>query len=128
MIMVDSKKLELKKKIKKKKPSFKRQEEYRHVRLKDTWRKPRGKQSKQRMHEKGRGAQPNPGYGTPAELRGFNRDGFEEILVNNISDISSIDPKTQVAVIASGVGAKKKETIMAKAIELKIKITNAKSL
>ena len=126
--MADGKKLELKKKMKKKKPSFKRTEEYRHTRLKETWRKPRGKHSKQRMHEKGRGAQPNPGYGTPAELRGFNRDGFEEVLVSNVSDVSSVNPKTQVAVIASGVGAKKKESILAKAGELKIKVTNAKSL
>ncbi len=126
-IMVDEKKLELKKQMKKKKPSFNRQEGYRHSRLKDAWRKPAGKHSKQRMHEKARGVLPNPGYGTPAELRGLNKDGFEEVLVNNEKDVAALDPKTQVAVVASGVGAKKKETIVAKANELKIRITNIKS-
>jgi len=125
--MVDTKKLELKKNMKKK-PSFKRREEYRHKKLKETWRKPKGKHSKQRIHEKSSGALPNPGYGTPAALRGLNKDGFKEVIVNNINDISSVDPKTQVAVIASGVGAKKKESIVAKAKELKVTITNVKSL
>lgn len=122
--MTEKKIVEVKKQMKKKRPSFKRTEEYRHAKLKDTWRKPRGKHSKQRMHEKARGALPNPGYGTPADLRGFNRDGFKEVVVNNVSELSKIDPKTEVAVIASGVGTKKKKEMGEKAKEMKVKFAN----
>ena len=34
--------LKARKAVKEKKPSFKRQEGYRHVKLKDSWRKPKG--------------------------------------------------------------------------------------
>lgn len=125
--MVDKKKLEIKKEMKKKKPSFKRHEESKHAKLKKTWRKPKGKHSKQRMHEKSKGALPKPGYMTPANLRGMNKNGFFEILVNNVSDIEKLDPKTQVALIASGVGSKKKLEISAKAAELKVKLINYRS-
>jgi len=126
--MVEKKILELKAKIKKKKPAFRRTEEYRHAKLKDTWRRPTGKQSKQRQHEKSRGNIPKPGYGTPATLRGCNRQGFLEVLVSNEKEIAAIDPKNQVAIVASSVGAKKKEKIALKAKELKIKLGNVKRL
>ncbi len=126
--MAEKAKLELKKNMKKKKPSFKRREEYRHAKLKETWRKPKGKHSKQRMHEKSAGALPNPGYGTPAELKGCNRDGFLEVIVSNMNDLSGIEPKTQVAVVGSTVGAKKRAELLEKAKELKVKLVNVKSI
>ncbi|NOX71249.1 MAG: 50S ribosomal protein L32e [Candidatus Micrarchaeota archaeon] len=123
--MVDGVLLKLKEKIKRKKPSFKRQETGKHAKLKDVWRRPRGKHSKMRMHEKGRGAMPNPGYGSPGAVKGLNRLGLEETLVNNVSELSSLDPKAQAAVISSGVGEKKKKEILSKANELKIRVMNA---
>ena len=124
--MISKALLELKQKIKKKRPKFRRQEGYRHARLKDVWRRPRGKHSKQRMHEKARGALPNPGYGVPKETRGLNKDGLLEVRVSNPAELSALDPKAHAAVIASGVGAKKKAEILKKAEELKIKVANAR--
>ena len=118
--------VENKPKLKKKKVSFKRQEGYRHAKLKDSWRKPKGKHSKQRMHEKGRGRMPNPGYGAPLELKGLNKDGFEEVVVNNIKELEALNPKKQAALVGSTVGAKKKEALLARASELKIRVANAK--
>jgi len=49
---------------------------------------------------------------------------MEEVMVWNAKDIAKVDPETQVARIGGTVGGKKKETILAKAEELKIRILN----
>ena len=126
--MTDAKKLELKKNMKKKKPAFKRREETKHAKLKETWRRPKGKHNKQRMHEKSAGALPNPGYGTPKELRGLNKDGLEEIIISNVKDLSNLDPKVHAGLVAGTVGAKKRAELSTKAKELKIKLVNVKSI
>lgn len=44
--------LKLRKRMKRKKPTFRRQESAKHVRLKGTWRRPRGRHSKLRKTRK----------------------------------------------------------------------------
>ena len=79
----------LKSKIRKdrKTPRFKRQELWAQATLKDTWRRPRGKHSKMRKQERGRGRIPKPGYGSPAAVKGLNRQGFREVRVFNVSEM-----------------------------------------
>ena len=109
---------------KRKKPKFLRQGSKNLVRVKENWRRPRGKQSKLRMHKKARGLLPNAGYGSPKSIRGFHPSGFEDVLVYNISNLEKIDSKKQACRIASTFGKKKRFEIMKKALELKIKVLN----
>jgi len=118
--------LKIRKKIKKKKPEFKRQEYSRKKSLDRKWRKPRGLHSKLRKHEKARGALPKPGYGSPSAVRGLSRDGYREVLVRNPGDLVKMDPKEDVAIIAGGVGKKKRLEIMESAEKKNIKVGNHK--
>jgi large subunit ribosomal protein L32e len=117
--------MEIRKAIKKKKPGFLRQEYSRKKhRLGKKWRKPRGIHSKQREHEVARGALPSPGYGSPASVRGLDRQGCREVLVKNMSDMEKIKQKDQVAVIASGVGKKKRLGLLEYAAKNSIRVSN----
>ena len=54
--------------------------------------------------------------------------GFEEILVYNPGNLENIDPKVQAIRISSKVGDKKREMIVEKADELKIRVLNRRDL
>ena len=118
--------LNLRKKIKKKKPKFKRQEWFRKKSLKDTWRKPRGINSKLRIQKMSRGRIPKPGYGSPKSVRDLDREGFREILVSNVKDLENIDPKEEAAVISKTVGRKKRFEMIEYAKKKNIRINNYK--
>ncbi len=116
--------LKLRKKIKRKKPKFKRQEWFRQKCLGIKWRRPKGSQSKLRKGIKGRGKVPKPSYGSPKEVRGLNSLGYKEIRVFNIKDLEKINPEKEIIVIGSTVGKKKRTEIIKRADELGIKISN----
>ncbi len=116
--------LKIRKRLKRKKPGFKRQESFKHSRLGESWRRPRGRHSKLRKGEKARGKRPSVGYSSPKEVRGLNRLGYREVRVFNARDLEKIDPEKEMAVIAGGVGKKKRTEILKKAEEMKIKIAN----
>jgi large subunit ribosomal protein L32e len=105
-------------------PRFKRQELWAQATLKDTWRKPKGRHSKMRQHERGRGRLPKPGYGSPAGVKGLNRQGFLNVRVFNVSDLSKLNKERESAIIASTVGRRKRLEILKKAEELGIVISN----
>jgi large subunit ribosomal protein L32e len=117
----------LKSKIRKarKTPRFKRQELWAQATLKDTWRKPKGRHSKMRKQERGRGRLPKPGYGSPAAVKGLNKQGFREIRVFNPSQLERLDKQKESALIASTVGRKKRLEILRKAEELGVTVSNA---
>jgi len=75
-------------KKKAKKPEFIRQESWRYKRVDESWRRPRGLDSKMRLKRKGWPASPNIGYRSPKELRGLHPSGYREILVRNLSDLA----------------------------------------
>jgi len=106
-------------------PRFKRQELWAQAMLKDTWRRPKGKHSKMRKQERGRGRIPKPGYGSPASVKGLNRQGFREIRVFNVPDLQRLDKSRESCLIASTVGRKKRLEILKKAEELGITVSNA---
>jgi len=94
--------------------------------LSDSWRRPRGLQSKQRMQKKAKGAHPTPGYGSPIAVRGLHPSGFEDILVHNPMEIEGLDASKQAIRIAGAVGMKKREQMQARATELGLRILNPK--
>ena len=111
-----------------KRPKFKRQNWFRYKRLGDKWRRPRGIHSKMRRHFKYRIPVVQVAFRGPASVRGLHPSGFEEILVYNPSNLENIDPKVQAIRISSKVGDKKREMIVKKADELKIRVLNRRDL
>ena len=107
-----------------KKPHFKRQEWHRYKKLGDKWRKARGKTSKRRRYEARKPAMPSIGYGSPKETRGLHPSGYQDVLICNLMELEELDPETQAGRISSKVGGRKKEQMLEKAKELKIKILN----
>ena len=64
--------LKLRTKLKRKKPDFLRQSVKNIKRVGHKWRKPKGNQSKLRMHKISRGFIPNTGYGSPKTVRNLH--------------------------------------------------------
>ena len=110
---------------KKKTPSFRRTEWFRYKRLsRSGWRAPHGMDSKQRRNYRYRGSLVRVGHGKVAAARGLHPSGFEEVMVQNTTDLESIDPETQAARVGRSVGGRKREHIYSRADELGIRVLN----
>lgn len=116
--------LELRNKIKEKKPNFIRQDYQRRKRLgrKLKWRKPKGIHSKIRHKFKGRRKMPSPGYKTPVEVRFLHSSGSKIVHVHSAQDIEKIE--NEGVVISKTVGMKKRLEILKKAKELNAAVLN----
>ena len=120
--------LKLRREIASRRPRFVRQESWRYKRVKPSWRKPKGIDSKMRLRVKGWPKIVKVGYRGPAAVRGLHPSGFRDILVHNTTDLECLNPKTDAARIASTVGERKRKEILAKAKELGIKVLNPTGL
>jgi len=120
--------LELRERVKKRKPNFVRQESWRYKRLKESWRRPRGLDNKMRRKIKGWPPTANVGYRGPKVARGLHPSGYVEVLVYNTRDLKEIDPKTQAIRIAHTVGKRKRARILVEARKKKIIILNLKEV
>lgn len=120
--------LAIRKRIKSKKPNFKRQESWRYKRVEKSWRKPRGLDSKMRKKVKGWPKSVKVGYRGPKKLRGLHPSGYAEVLIRTVDNVNEVDPKTQAIRIAHTVGAKKRVEISARATERGIRILNPKQV
>ncbi|MBS3095242.1 50S ribosomal protein L32e [Candidatus Woesearchaeota archaeon] len=114
--------LELRAKIKGKKPNFLRQD-FQIKKLKKTWRKAKGIHSKMRRKMAGHILMPNPGFGSPRIVKGMNSDGLREIIVYNAKDLENVKDG-YCAVISRNVGMRKRIMIASKAKGLGMKIAN----
>src|SRR3989344_3589014 len=120
---MNAKHLATRNKLKRKKPSFIRQDAHKRKRLGLKWRRPRGIHSKMREQQKGRRASPRIGYGADREVRGVTREGFVPILVHTPEQVVAL---SQPFIIAATVGMKKRVAIVKKAMEKKLRILNIK--
>lgn len=116
--------LELRARLKSKKPKFRRQESWRYKRVSQVWRRPDGVDSKMRRKVKGWPKSAEIGYRGPRKARNLHPSGYEEILVRNVDDLASVDPKIQAIRIAHTVGMKKRGEISLRAGERHIYILN----
>ncbi len=105
-------------------PRFIRQESWRLLRVKDRWRRPRGKTSKMRLGMRGWPKTVKIGYKSKREERGLHPSGLKEILVSRPSDLEKIDSKTQIVKISHSVGERKRIAIMERAQALELTVAN----
>ncbi|MDK2891577.1 MAG: large subunit ribosomal protein L32e [Methanoculleus sp.] len=110
------------------KPAFKRRGIHRKAKLADVWRRPRGLHNKQRRQFRAKGALPRPGYGSPAAVRGMHPSGYEEVRVFTPAELAGLNPEIQAVRIGGSVGNRKREAIQTRALELGLKVLNAKDL
>lgn len=104
---------------------FKRQGISNYKRINDSWRKPKGGDSKMRKECKGRPKLVKVGRRQPESERGIHPSGFEEVLVHNVEEAEEVDPESEAMRIASSVGGRKVENILEVALENDIKVINA---
>ena len=124
---INKEKLELRDKVAKSRPEFKRPESWRYKRLETTWRKPKGIDNHQRKQKsRGRPGLVKVGYGGPKISRGLHPSGYTDNLVYNIDDLEKLNPKIDGVRIGHSVGTKKRKEIVIKSIEKKFKIFNAR--
>ncbi|MEK6856981.1 MAG: eL32 family ribosomal protein [Nanoarchaeota archaeon] len=114
--------LALKKKMRAKLPRFVR-EDIQRKEVSAKWRKPQGQQNKVRKQIHGHVAIVRKGYRTPAEIRGYTIAGHLPVRIYNENDVQKLT-KENSAIIASGVGNKKKVALIKKLTEKGIKIQN----
>jgi len=93
-------------------------------RVAKSYRKPRGKLSKQRRGVKGKGDTVEAGFRTPEAIRGRHPSGFEEVRVHNVDDLEGVDGDTHAVRIASKVGGRKRERIEEVAEDEGIRVLN----
>lgn len=119
--------LELRKKIKNKKPDFARQDSHKQKKLGNKWRRPKGLHSKIRLNLKGRGKNVSIGYRGPKKVRHMHKSGLLQCIINSSKDLEGLNPKESCIIISSSVGNRKRIAILKRAKELGFNVVNIKN-
>ncbi|MBD3313912.1 hypothetical protein GF345_05715 [Candidatus Woesearchaeota archaeon] len=115
--------LELRRRIKKRKPDFIRKDSNKKKRLEKKWVKPRGLQSKLRLQKRGHRKTVSTGYGSPNAVKFADRSGLMIFTAHN-TDLAAVDPKKEGIIISGSVGLKKKIEIIKEAVNKGITMLN----
>merc|ERR1711931_256012 len=112
--------------VKKRHKKFIRHQSDRYVKVKQNWRKPKGIDNRVRRRFKGQFLMPNIGYGSNKKTKHICPDGYKKFLIHNIKELEVLmmQNKTFAAEIAHDVSSKKRKTIVDRAQQLSIHITN----
>merc|ERR1711939_974659 len=99
--------------VKKKTNKFKRHQSDLFKRVDESWRRPKGIDSRVRRKFKGKVLMPNIGYGSNKKTRHMMPSGFKKFVINNVAEVAhSVSRKTRMA-------------ILERAKVLDVKVTNA---
>merc|ERR1712038_1447052 len=112
--------------VKKRTKKFTRHQSDRYNKLSRNWRKPKGIDNRVRRKFKGMYLMPNIGYGSAKNTRHMLPTGFRKVVVHNIKELEVLmmQNKKFCAGIAHGVSAKNRKTLVERAQQLCIRITN----
>lgn len=118
--------LEKRKKVVKRPNKVKRHQSDQFMRVKESWRKPRGIDSRVRRKFKGNIRMPTIGSGTDKKVRHQMPNGFYRFVVNNMKDLELLmmQNRKYAAEIAHNVSSRKREELVKRAAQLNIKVTN----
>jgi len=116
--------MKLRKNMAKHRPSFRRVESWRYVRVKDPWRKARGIDSRTRIKSKSGVKSPSVGYRGPKKVRGLHPSGYKEVRVVSIEDLKNLNNKIHALKISSKLGAKKRMLLIEFAQNRGFKVLN----
>merc|ERR1711915_36204 len=113
--------------VKKRTKKFIRHQSDRYVKVTASWRKPKGIDNRVRRRFKGQYLMPNIGYGSNKKTKHVCPDGFKKFLVRNVAELEVLmmQNRTFSAEIAHTVSSKKRKSIVERAQQLAIKVTNA---
>ena len=118
--------LELRKKMKRRKPDFVRQDIHKKTKLSKKWRKPKGYHAKMRQGKGGRRKTISTGYGTPKKVRGLTKEGLKPVLIRSLN-LEGINAKEEGIIISSKLGSRKRVEIIKEAQKKGIAIINIKN-
>ncbi|KAL0218648.1 hypothetical protein P9112_004301 [Eukaryota sp. TZLM1-RC] len=115
--------------VKKKTNKFVRFQSDRFHRVKPSWRKPRGIDSRIRRRFKGVTVMPSIGFGSNKKTRFMHKDGFFRVVIQNMADLEALTMNNRrfAATIAHGVSKKNRKELVARAKALNINVTNAEA-
>ncbi|VAI74274.1 hypothetical protein VPH35_122906 [Triticum aestivum] len=94
--------------------------------LEQSWRRPKGIDSRVRRKFKGCTLMPNIGYGSDKKTRHYLPNKFKKFVVHNVSELELLmmHNRTYCAEIAHNVSTKKRKDIVERAAQLDIVVTN----
>lgn len=119
--------LDIRKRIKNKKPDFIRQDAHKKKKLYKKWRRPKGLHSKMRLKLKGRSKKLSAGYRSPKITRFLHKSGLKQDMIRSMNDLEGLDIKKNGLIISSSFGNKKKLDILKEAIKRGFTILNIKN-
>jgi large subunit ribosomal protein L32e len=98
-------------------------------RLKSHWRRPRGIDNRMRRQFRGNKPLVSIGYGTAKKTRFYGPNGLKRFLITNESDLELLlmNNRVYAGEIASNLSARKRKTIVQRAKQLNVSLTNAKA-
>ncbi|ABN70134.1 LSU ribosomal protein L32E [Staphylothermus marinus F1] len=122
--------LELRKKLKSKKPEFLRHLWWKKPKFRNDpkWRKPKGTDNKMRLKKKGYPPLVEVGYRGPKLVRGLHPSGLKPVVIHDPKELDRLDPNMHILYIGRTVGLRKRIEIMRIASEKGFKVANQISL
>merc|ERR1711988_792468 len=114
--------------VKKRTKKFIRHQADRKVSVKESWRRPKGIDSRVRRKFRGCGINmPNIGYGSNKKTKHLLPNGFYKVVVNNVAELELLmmHNRSYCAEVAHNVSTLKRKAIIERAQQLNINVTNA---
>ena len=113
--------------VKKRTKKFVRHQSDLFIRVKSSWRKSRGIDSRVRRKFKGSIPHPSVGYGSDKITRNIHPHGFKTVVINNVAELEMLmmHNRTYAATVSKSVSSRVRRAIVERAEQLAIRVSNA---